>query len=909
MSNLLLPTKLYAPPARAHLLHRPALFARLNHEELRPLTLIAAPAGFGKTTLVAEWMAQNKQPVAWLSLEDDDNEVGRFLTYLVAALRTLTNNDLGQDALAMLQSPQPPPVRSILHTLAHELIRDLPPSVLVLDDYHVINAQPIHNAVLFLLEHVPILRWIINTRVDPALPLGRLRARQQLLELRAADLRFSEGETSQLLNEIMQLALTVQSVQELHAKTEGWIAGLQLASLAMQGNPARSDFIHDFYGSHRYIADYLADEVLNHLPDHLQEFLLHTSILERMCAELCNAVNEDQTLPAQTLLEELERANLFLIPLDGDRHWYRYHHLFADLLRQRLQHRQPQRVAELHRRAATWLAANGFLDDAIRHLIAGKALPQAADLLEQNHETLWMQGRVATLHHWLSFLPAELLADRPRLLLAQVWTHVLSDADATVITALFQQIEAALAHAASTQAAEAQKNIRELRGVLAAIRAVYHSKHEESAAVIANAEQALADLPASIGSWRSIALMCLGFAHEMKGDVNAAETTFVEAIRLCQRIGNHYSAFVTARSLARTYLTQGKLHLAAATYRDALDQATQHGIGQLPHTAHVHINLGRLHYEWNDLEAAAAQLQMGIERHQDQAVNWIQIEAYLLLARVRWVQGEVATAEALIGQAEQLAQTSKFEWIKVATASSLVTIRLLFGQDEGGEQWLVQAQPQWTDELNRISEGEHLSAARVLIHQHRTAEALSFLVHITQEAERSGRMKAVVESGVLAALAYQLQGERQSAKETLLKVLILAELEGYLRTFVDEGEAMRQLLIECATWLGLHPNTAQNHKLLLYVDKVLTAFPQAVIQASEGLSTQKSKTQPLVEPLSDRELELLHLMAAGLSNQEIAERLIITLGTVKSHANHIFGKLGVQGRVKAINQARELALI
>lgn len=915
MSIPVLPTKLYAPPLRAQMLRRPALTAKLNGIAHYPLTLIAAPAGFGKTTLVTEWLTQHEHRSAWLALDEDDNEVGRFLTYLIAALRTVATDNLGAAVLALLQAPQPPPLRSLLHTLAHEFISSLPPCVLVLDDYHVISAQPIHEAVLFLLDHVPTLRWIINTRADPPLPLGRLRVRQQLLELRATDLRFRPEETTQLLNEVLQLALTVDAVQELQSKTEGWIAGLQLAALALQSSTERAAFIHAFYGSHRYVADYLADEVLHHLPEQLQDFLLQTAIVERLCAELCEALLDqepaskvlEETQGASGILEYFERANLFLIPLDNNRHWYRYHHLFADLLRQRLQRRHPTLVPILHRRAAAWYAQHSFIDDAMRHLLAAQAIDEAADLLEQHQEALWMQGRFVMLRHWLSMLPPELIAARPQILLAQAWTHVLTDAPAPTIASLLQQTEAALLRAANEQ--HEQNSISTCQGILAAIRAVYLSKQEESAGVIAQAQQALTYLPPASGSWRSIALMALGFAYEMNGAMRAAEQSFTEAIHLCQRSGNHYSAQVSTMRLARTSLVQGQLRRAAATYTAALAEAMQRNMGQLPNTVHAYINLGRLHYEWNELAAASQQLQLGLTCLQEQEASWLQFEGYVLLARTQQAQGEVAAALALLNQAEQIAQAIPFQWTKGAAASTLVRARLALGQETGAAEWLAQAQLSSTSaQMNRLREADHFTAARVLMAQDRTPEALALLTHLIDDAERAGRMKVVIESCVVAALAQQQQGATQPAQAMLNKALTLAEPEGYLRTFVDEGEPMRRLLATVAALLRQQLNHEQNRPLTLYVEKIVDSFPQEPV-ATASLPPRQLQKQNLLEPLSVRELELLHLMAAGLSNQEIADRLIITLGTVKSHVNHIFGKLGVQGRVKAVNRARELALL
>jgi len=930
MSMPLLQTKLYAPPSRTTLLHRPLLTAQFNAHGLCPLTLIAAPAGFGKTTLVSAWIAQREASVAWLALDEDDNDIGRFLTYLLAALRTVGPLELGAGVLALLQSPQTPPLRALLATLAHELSAHLPACVLVLDDYHVINAQPIHDALIFLLEHVPALRWIVTTRADPPLPLGRLRARGQLLELRAADLRFTPAETAQFFNEVMQIGLPPEAVQKLATHTEGWVTGLQLAALAMQSSPDRAAFIRDFSGSHRYVADYLADEVLSQLPDATQHFLLHTSILERMCAELCAAIlgEEGETplasqssrsfllahTPTQPILEELERANLFLVPLDGERRWYRYHQLFADLLQQRLQRRHPQLASELHRRAARWFAQHGLIEDAIRHTMAGQDFAQATELLEQHHETFWMQGRFVTLQHWLAALPDAVKQPRPRLLLALAWTHFLTDSPAATLNALLQAAETAIVAADAPRGMQPPPTTRELLGVLAAIRAAQHSKQEDIAPIIACAQQALADLPPSIGSWRSVALMCLGFAYQMNGSVRAAEQTLDEAIALCLRAGNHYSAVVGTMSLARSRMMQGRLHAAAATYTQGLAQAAQKGMQQLPAIAQAHINLGRLHYEWNELALAEQQLQTGLAQLQGQVGSWPQFEGYLLLARVKQSQGDAAAALALLDQAEQVAQTIPFQWTKAATAAFLVHARLTLGQAEGAYQWLTQVQLTLTDDLNRVREALHLIAVRVLLAQDRAAEALPLLKNITHVAETAGRMKIVVESSILEALAHHQQADQRAAQTALHKALTLAAPEGYIRSFVDEGATMGQIIDAPS---GLPRFLIYDANLYAYADRVLAVYGESVPATTDrgvpkpvpAIVNRKSKIVNLIEPLSDRELELLHLMAAGLSNQEIADRLFITLGTVKSHANHIFGKLGVQGRVKAINRARELALI
>ncbi len=920
MSMPLLHTKLYAPLPHPNLVCRPRLIEKLNASSTNLLTLVSAPAGFGKTTLVSEWMAQANQEVAWLALEEDDNDVVRFLTYVLAALRNVEAG-LGENVLVMLQSPQPAPLRSILGTLAQELSSPPRQRVLVLDDYHVIDTEAIYEAVAFLLEHVPGLRWIIITRADPPLPLARLRARRQLLEIRVADLRFALEETTLLLNDVMQLELGVDSVQELDKRTEGWVTGLHLAGLALQSSADHTAFVHEFSGSHRYVVDYLVDEVLNRLPPPTHDFLLQTSILDRFCAKLCDAVvgggiaeadggAQGEVLAAhvgaQELLEAIENANLFLIALDGERCWYRYHHLFGHMLRQRLRRQRGWDEADLHRRAAAWFAQEGLVEEAVRHAVAGKDFAQAADLLEQRNEALWTQGGFALLQHWLSILPDNVKRQRPRLLLAHAWADFLTDSALAQVEARLREAELAIGHAAAVTG----EPPGELQGILATIRAAQQSKEEAIADTIAYSQQALAYLPPHSERWRSVALLCLGFAYEMDGAVHAAIQTLEDAIQLCRVIGNDYSAMVGSMALARTHLVRGQLRAAEAIYRQALDRAERQGMGKLPMTAQAHVNLGRIYYEWNDCDRAAPRFWLGIERMQGQGGSWLQFEVFVLLARLEQARGRRGEAVALLQRAEEVTQTIPFEWTRAATAAAMVRARLALGEMEGASAWLARVKPVVGDSLNRVREAEHLIAVRVLLALGRADEALVLLAYVAETAATAERWKVVVETKVLAACALHCQGQQVEAHGLLQSALVLAEPEGYVRTFVDEGKAVQEMLVSLRT-------TGEDLRLQEYLGRLIAAFgsmePPAVSHAAPPAPAvqvrRKARHNLFVEPLSARELELLRLVGAGYSNQEIADKLVITLGTVKSHLNHIFDKLGVQGRVRAINLARELALI
>lgn len=901
MSMPLLQTKLYIPPPHSNLVRRPRLIEKLNEGSASRLTLISAPAGFGKTTLVSEWLAQAQQDAGWLALDEDDNDVIRFLTYVVTALLGAGVRDAGERVLALLQTPQMVPLRSILGALVQELRSCGVQRVLVLDDYHVITSGAVHEASAFLLEYLPEVRWTIITRADPPLPLARLRARRQLLELRAADLRFTLAETAEYLSSVMRLALGADSIQELDRRTEGWITGLHLAGLAMQESSDRAAFVHEFSGSHRYIVDYLLDEVLNRLSQRVQAFLLQTSILDRFCAGLCSAVVDSvpgvSSDAAQELLEEIESANLFLIALDDVRCWYRYHHLFGDLLRQRLQRQRNWDEALLHQRAAVWFAGQGLIEEAVRRAMAAKDFEFAAALLEQHSEALWTQGGFALLRQWLGLLPDGVKQNRPHLLLAHAWADFLTDAPPATVDRRLRDAELGI-QVFEAAAPFAVESTRELHGMVATIRAAQQSKEEAAPSTIAFAQQALALLGIQNERWRSVALLLLGLAYEMDGAVRPAITTLQEAVALCRRTGNEYSATVGSMALARTLLAHGQLRTAEEIYGSTLARAQQCAMSTLPITAQGYVNLGRLYYEWNKLEAAAHQLWLGVERMQGQGGSWIQFEVFLLLSRLERARGRAGEAHVLLQRAEQVASTIPFGWARAATAAAMVRARLALGDAEGAGSWLAEVRPAVGDHLNRVREAEHLIAVRVLLALGRADEASALAAYVVKTAEDAERGRTIVEAELLAAQASAVQGQPLQASTCLEHALALAAPQGYIRTFVDEGQPIYELLAYSRS-----RNTEVGPQE--YCAQLLAAF------AEHGAQSTERTTQPsgLIDSLSARELELLQLVGAGYTNQEIADELVITLGTVKSHLNHIYSKLGVEGRVRAVNRARELALI
>jgi len=891
----LLSTKLYIARPRPDLLPRPRLTQRLNDGLHRKLTLISAPAGFGKTTLLSEWSLQSKRPVAWISLDEGDNDPARFWAYFIAALQTLQVN-VGDAALAAFQSPQPPPMEVVLTALINEIAIIPEPFALVLDDYHVIETQPVHSALTFLLNHLPPqMHLIIATRADPPLPLARLRGRGQLTELREADLRFTTDEAAAFLNQAMGLNLSAEQVAALEERTEGWIAGLQLAALSMQGRSDIPGFIAAFAGSHRYILDYLAEEVLQRQPEGVQTFLLQTAILDRLSGPLCDTVTGQGD--SQTMLERLERANLFLVPLDEERRWYRYHRLFAELLRAYLQREQPNRVPGLHRRASEWYEQNGLLAEAVGHALAAKDFERAARLVEQAAPQMLMRGELVTLLGWLAALPDERIRAWPALCTYYAWVLTLTG-QLDAVEPRLQDAEQGLQP--DIPAAELQ----DLLGQIAAIRAYIAALHRDVPHAIELARQALEHLPEENPAVRAFVAFTLGGACLLSDDVAEACQAFAEASALGRAAGNVHVAIPALCNLAGLRALQGQLHQAAGLYQEALELATpslahqREGRGgrTLPVAAMAYSGLGGLLYEWNDLEGAMRHLREGIE----QSKQWGNVDAlassYARVARVLQAQGDEAGALEALKEAGQLVRRhAVIPTTAARVAAYQASLWLAQGNLGAATRWVQERGLSVDDELGYLREPEHIALARVLIAQGKYDEALQFLARLRQAAETRGRMGSLIEILVLQALALQSQGNTTQAMPALERALSLAEPEGYVRLFVDEGAPMAKLLRQALS-RGIAPN---------YVSRLLAAFG-----AEEQRGEEAEKRAPLLlEPLSERELEVLRLLAAGLSNREIAEKLIVAVGTVKAHIHNIYGKLGVQSRTQAVARARELGIL
>lgn len=892
MSTPLLTTKLYMPPPRPKLVARPRLHRRLDASLHHKLTLISAPAGFGKTTLLSTWLAERAQPAAWLSLDKEENDPAHFLRYLIAALQTVVP-ELGARALASLQSPQPPST-AILTTILNEIAALPERLLLILDDYHMLDAPPIDQALTFLVDHLPAqLHLVIATRADPPLPLARLRARAQLTELRAEDLRFTAAESADFLQDVMGLSLSPTEIAALENRTEGWIAGLQLAALSLQGQADSHTFLQSFTGSHHFVLDYLISEVLHQQPEEIQSFLLYTSILNRLCGPLCDALLGDHPAlanrPSHALLAALERANLFIIPLDNERHWYRYHHLFADLLRQRLQQRLATSppaggIAPYHQRASRWFAANGLVLEAFQHAVAAQDVDLAAHLAEGQGMPLHFRGAATPVLQWLQTLPSVVLDQRPGLWVIYA-SALLFVGQIPRVAEKIQRAEAALTNQASS-GANAQE--RDLLGHLAAIRATMAVALHDVAAIVANSRQALAYLHPDNLPVRTATTWALGHAYELQDERAAARRAYHEAQQTSAAIGHLIINLMASLGLGRLQMLDNQLELAAETYHQVLRLA---GDPPAPVACEAYGGLARIHAEWNELETAARYGQQAVQlAHQLENTDRV-VACENVLARLRLAQGDFSAALALITNAERVANQQQF--VHQLADLAATRVQILLGQGHSASNLAAAAKLAQTYALP-------LSQARVALAQQDPGTALAYLHPWQQKAMAKGWADEHLKTLIVQALAYQMKGEQEQAVARLGDALALAAPSRFIRSFVDEGPALRQLLAD-AVARGILP---------AYGEKLLAAFPAASQSTPDARTPIRAPIPPpLIEPLSPREEEILHLIAAGLSNQAIGERLSLALDTIKGHNRRLFEKLQVQRRTEAVARARELGLL
>jgi LuxR family maltose regulon positive regulatory protein len=904
MAAPILATKLYIPPPPLKVVARQRLMAELNHglSTRRSVTLISAPAGFGKTTLVTEWIASCGSPAAWLSLDERDNEPARFLIYFISALQTISAN-LGTELLNVLQSAQPSPIESILTALLNEIAAIPDDFIFVLDDYHLTDAEPIDEALSFVVEHLPAqMHLVITTREDPALPIPRLRARNRLIELRAADLRFTPLEAAEFLNQVMDLELSAEDVAALETRTEGWIAGLQLAALSMKGNRDIAGFIQAFAGDHRYIVDYLVEEVLRRQSEDIRSFLLQTSILERLNGSLCDAVTFQPGGKAR--LESLQRGNLFLIPLDDKRDWYRYHHLFADVLRMHLMTEQPDLAEVLHCRASEWYEKNGLTNDAVRHALAGRDFSRAAGLAETTWQKMHESFQSAIWLGWVKELPEELIRTRPVLCTQIAWGFMdAHEVDAS--ESRLRDAERCLEDPSGGMVIVDEEQFRSLRARIAFARAYNAQTRRDFISAIKYAEMVLELIPEENESLRSQATAILGATYLINGDLDAACRSMDEWIANSLKVGNYFSAYAYAMvEKADILAVQGHLREALRTYQQALQLASKHDSRVLRVMAHPYLGMSVLYHEMGDDKAAEQHLQKSHElAGLHRSVDWAYREC-IAQARLNESTGDLDAAIDLLDEAKSfyiktlMPHTRPLDAIKAR-------IYLKQGRLSKAEEWVNKQRLSVDDELIYFREFEHLILARVLLAEYRNRReehvilnVLRLLERLLQAAEDGRRLGSVLQILVTQVIAYQVKGDTARAYASLERTLTLAEPEGYFRIFIDEGEPLQSLLSGFRGSIEKQSHGTK-HELSGYVDKLLSAFAQPK-------DVQQSK---LIEPLSQRELEILRLLRTELSVPEIARELVVAASTVRSHTKSIYSKLGVNNRRAAVNRAAELNLI
>jgi LuxR family maltose regulon positive regulatory protein len=905
MPDTLLSTKLYIPPPRPDLVPRPCLIERLEAGTHGKLTLVSAPAGYGKSTLVSEWIAHSKVPTAWLSLDASDNDITQFFSYLIAALQGI-NPDIGVDIQSILEAGTDPPIENLLTALVNDITASTTRFALVLDDYHLIDEIKVHQALDFLFDHLPLgMHMVIISRTIPPMPLGRLRVQGELSEIREVDLRFSLDETTSLLNDLMGLALSPEDIQKLEARTEGWIAGLQLAALTLQDHPDKSELIATFSGSHRHLIEYLVDEVMSRQPEEVRTFLLHTSVIEKFNASLCNALM--QGTHGREMLNHLDRANLFLNPLDDQRNWYRYHHLFTEFLRQRIREVQPEIVPKLFMRASQWYEAQGMLDEAIKHALAGGDENRAARLLDGYAETLIIAN--SDVHHmlqWANRLPEDVRAQFPRLCIYHAWAlqfeYQLEAAEST--------LQLAEAHLVDPGELPRSFPASQITGNANAIRAHIATRRKKSDLAIEISLAALKELPEENTReflfLRGMLLLVLGTAYYGLGKMDSAYEVLRRALPLNQQVDHHYASLSCLFILMNIDLANGYISRVQLNGEKGLfwieEWSRMEGRKRKPARmlANLRWKLSVVQYERNNLERAAEYLYKANEYY-ELVQSWYKVYSYGDLVNLHLALGNIETSLVLTRKLKQIALTS-MEPLPYTSLDAVIAERnLMLSLSRPDLKDLFSEALAWAeasdlseiDEIPYAREYEYYVLAKVLLYLGKIDGVMPLLERLISHASITGRNGELIKYLALQAVAYQAHNDTDTALSYLSRALKLGEPEGYVRTFVDLGSPMQDLL-GIATRRGLAPN---------YVKKLLAAFPTVTTQPPA------QEIRELIEPLNERELTILRYMAGEPSNQEIADELHLSVNTVKWYARNIYGKLGVGNRRAAVINAREQGIM
>lgn len=889
-----LSTKFIPPYVVRTLVARARLYEKLDRAVQQRLTLVSAAPGFGKTTLLAAWCAGHpERRAAWVTLDSRDNDPIRFWRSSIIALDK-TYPGLGAMPLALMNSSTAPhsvSIETVLVALINAIVASEGEVILILDDYQVIHAQAMHDTLSFLLEHASSsLHVIIGSRVDPPLPLMRLRAKGQLVEIRASDLQFDSGETSQFLKETMGLPLSTAQVETLHRRTEGWITGLLLAALSIPDSPDIATFLDSFSGMDRYIFDYLVSELLEQQPSEMQQFLLQTSVLDRLCAPLAEALTGYPN--AQSVLEHLERANLFLVPLDNQRRWYRYHPLFADVLKARLTQQFLTQVTDLHQRAALWYASQGFHDEAIAHALAGHAIDAAADLMAQSAPSMLRRGELASLLHWLTLIPDEVVIARPSLglsLAAALLAVGRLEETAQHVNAIERAIESRLQ----------QERVSDWHGEIAALHMTLALVEGQTPEMLRQARLAQQLLPPHDVFMRGFVSWALAGAQFLTdGDVVEALRAFDQVLSVNRAAGNLIMVLMALYSRATLETLNGQLHQAAQTCRESIQLIKIDHAPSLPMAALGYVGLGDLLREWNRLEDAHLRLTEGLQLGQAWTAPEFLVDGYIAFARLQQAQGKGREALASLDEIDTAMRKLRVSRGNLeVVAAHRVRLWLRQGNLQAAQGWAKQmtesdANGQRTVVSAWLSEIEGITLARVFLAEGHSPQALLLLDRLASKAEAAGRITSLIEIVILQALALKATGRMRDALSRLKQALHLAQPERYVRLFADEGLPLAELLRTLSTQIDDSSTRGYLEQLVAVIEKDAT-----------------SPNRRLPEPLTEREREILRLVAAGYSNHEIAARLVLGVSTVKWHVSNLLSKLNTYNRAQAVHRAQELGFL
>jgi LuxR family maltose regulon positive regulatory protein len=896
MAETILKTKLHIPTSRAEVVTRPDLQSRLENVTLPGFTLVSAPAGFGKTTLLSTWSETASRPVAWVSLDESDNDPVQFLTYLSAALMTV-HPEVGDDAIAALESPQPPAIDALLALIINDIADFDGPLTLVLDDYHLITSETVHQAVSLAIERLPAnMHLVVATRLDPPFPLGRLRASGRMTEFRARDLRFSLEETCTFLRDMMDLELTETELERLDARTEGWVAGVQMAALSMQGKQDFTAFMDGFEGSNRYILDYLVEEVLEQQPRELQQFLMQTSILRKMNGELCDYLTGEKG--GRETLHRLEDANLFLIALDDKREWYRYHHLFSGLLSHRLSKDSPDLVRESHIRASSWNENHGYLLEAMHHAQASGDVRLIIDLLEANALDLIYRGANQTLSRWLGELPRDEVASRPQLSLAQAWAAVFNG-DMKATERFLDQAQSALALQKSPgklARSETEGQIESIHAYLAWFRADVSCAREHSV-------KALQLLPQKESFTRAWVMQVYGAMLRSTGRLEESSTPLLEAVQMSRRLGSLHLMLDTVWELTVLEYLQGKLHSVNKRCDETFAQLQgdrQYARRRLPALSYIHGRKAMTLLEWNEQPAALEHARKGA----DLAQRWGMVDAIVqcnsILARVLRAQGDFEGSLEALALAKQASGSISKWYVQMLEAHEAITY-LATGSLPAVKQWIDRCGIETHGDVEFPRDFEYRVLARLLLGYAAlegsppSRDLLSLLEKLETMYERNGAVTPLLETLIMKAIVLDLQGEFEPGTQTIDRALNLGQPEGFIGTFLMFSNHLRRMLARQP-----ESGVPSPYRSAILAAINPTAYRPKAVSGSAPV---------LIEPLSDRELDVLRYLNSSLTSSEIADELYIAVSTVRSHIKSIYQKLGVHRRMEAVERAREFDLL